>query len=141
MNITKQADGNKLILFLDGKLDTVTAPQLDAELKAAFEEYDTVEINMEKLVYISSAGLRVMHSTHKRVRASKTMLISHATGTVLDIFESTGFSAFLNLMGLMKVVGNLYQAMKLEKIMVGTISLTQNTRIKLGGSRGQCICL
>ncbi len=73
------------------------APQLDAELKAAFEEYDTVEINMEKLVYISSAGLRVMHSTHKRVRASKTMLISHATGTVLDIFESTGFSAFLNL--------------------------------------------
>ena len=47
MNITKQADGNKLILFLDGKLDTVTAPQLDAELKAAFEEYDTVEINME----------------------------------------------------------------------------------------------
>lgn len=97
MNITKQADGNKLILFLDGKLDTVTAPQLDAELKAAFEEYDTVEINMKKLVYISSAGLRVMHSTHKRVRASKTMLISHATGTVLDIFESTGFSAFLNL--------------------------------------------
>ena len=97
MNITKQADGNKLILFLDGKLDTVTSPQLDAALKEAFEGCDSVEVNLENLEYISSAGLRVLHSTHKRVRASKTMLISHATGTVLDIFESTGFSAFLNL--------------------------------------------
>ncbi|MBU5462017.1 STAS domain-containing protein [Lachnoclostridium sp. MSJ-17] len=97
MNITKQSDSGKLTLFLDGKLDTVTAPQLDAELKSAFEEYDTVEINLEKLAYISSAGLRVLHSNHKRVKGKKTMLISHANGTVLDIFESTSFSSFLNL--------------------------------------------
>lgn len=97
MTITKQTEGTKLILMLEGKLDTVTAPQLDAELKAAFEEYDPVEVNMENLAYISSAGLRVLHSTHKRVKGSKTLLISHATGTVLDIFESTGFSSFLNL--------------------------------------------
>lgn len=97
MTITKRTEENKLILDLDGKLDTVTAPQLDAELKTAFEEYDTVEVNMDSLVYISSAGLRVLHSTHKRVKGSKTLLISGATGTVLDIFESTGFSSFLNL--------------------------------------------
>ncbi len=97
MTITKQTEDNKLILVLEGRLDTVTAPQLDAELKAAFEEHDTIEVNMEKLAYISSAGLRVLHSTHKRVKGSKTLLISNATGTVLDIFESTGFSSFLNL--------------------------------------------
>ena len=97
MNIIKQAEGSKLVISIDGKLDTITSPQLDAELKAAFEEYDTVEVNMENLAYISSAGLRVLHSTHKRVKGSKTLLISHASGTVLDVFESTGFSAFLNL--------------------------------------------
>ena len=97
MNITKQAEGSKLVISIDGKLDTITSPQLDAELKAAFEECDTVEVNMENLAYISSAGLRVLHSTHKRVKGSKTLLISHASGTVLDVFESTGFSAFLNL--------------------------------------------
>ena len=97
MNIIKQAEGSKLVISIDGKLDTITSPQLDAELKAAFGEYETVEVNMENLAYISSAGLRVLHSTHKRVKGSKTLLISHASGTVLDVFESTGFSAFLNL--------------------------------------------
>ena len=51
---------------------------------------------MENLAYISSAGLRVLHSTHKRVKGSGKLLISHANGTVLDVFESTGFSSFLN---------------------------------------------
>ena len=97
MNIIKQSGSNKLTLFLDGKLDTVTAPQLDAELKTAFEEYDTVEIDLENLAYISSAGLRVLHSNHKRKKKKKTMLISHVNGTVLDIFESTSFSSFLNI--------------------------------------------
>lgn len=97
MNITKQNDGTKMIISLDGKLDTVTSPQFDAELKSAFEEFDTVEVNLENLAYISSAGLRVLHSNHKRTKGSKTLLISHASGTVLDIFESTGFSDFLNL--------------------------------------------
>ena len=97
MNIIKQSGSNKLTLFLDGKLDTVTAPQLDAELKTAFEEYDTVEIDLENLAYISSAGLRVLHTNHKHVKGKKTMLISHVNGTVLDIFESTSFSSFLNI--------------------------------------------
>ncbi len=98
MNITRQTQDDRLIIFLDGKLDTVTAPQLDAELRAALEEYSVVEVDMEKLAYISSAGLRVLHSTHKRVKSSgKKLLISHATGTVLDVFESTGFAGFLNL--------------------------------------------
>lgn len=97
MNITKQTQPDKLMLSLDGKLDTVTAPQLETALKEGFESTDTIEVNMEQLAYISSAGLRVLHATHKRVKGSKTLLISHASGTVLDVFESTGFSSFLNL--------------------------------------------
>ena len=95
MNITKQADGNKLILFLDGKLDTVTAPQLDAELKAAFEEYDTVEINMEKLVYISSAGLRVLLSAQKKAKGS--MKLTNVCELVMEVFEITGFVDILEI--------------------------------------------
>ena len=96
MNITKEKKDDRLVIFIDGKLDTLTSPQLDAELKSAFEESDTVEVNMENLAYISSAALRVLHSTHKRVKGSGKLLISHANGTVLDVFESTGFSSFLN---------------------------------------------
>ena len=96
MNTTKEKKAHILVIFIDCKLDTLTSPQLDAELKSAFEEADTVEVNMENLAYISSAGLRVLHSTHKRVKGSGKLLISHANGTVLDVFESTGFSSFLN---------------------------------------------
>ena len=98
MNITRQTQDDRLIIFLEGKLDTVTAPQLDAELRAAFEDRSVVEVDMEKLAYISSAGLRVLHSTHKRLKSTgKRLLISHASGMVLDVFESTGFASFLEL--------------------------------------------
>ncbi|MBQ1453526.1 MAG: STAS domain-containing protein, partial [Ruminococcus sp.] len=62
MNITKEKKDDRLVIFVDGKLDTLTSPQLDAELKSAVEESDTVEVNMENLAYMSSAGLRVLHS-------------------------------------------------------------------------------
>lgn len=97
MNITKQNEADKLVLFIDGKLDTLTAPLLDAALKEAFDACDYVEVNLEKLAYISSAGLRVLHSTHKRVKGKGKLEISHANGTVLDVFESTGFSGYMNI--------------------------------------------
>lgn len=65
--------------------------------KEAFEEYDSVEVNLESLAYVSSAGLRVLHATHKRVKGKGKLVISHANGTVLDVFESTGFSSYLTI--------------------------------------------
>ena len=97
MDITKQNEADKLILILDGKLDTLTAPQLDAALMEAFEECDNVEVNLEKLAYVSSAGLRVLIAVHKRVNGKGRLEISHVTGTVLDVFEATGFSGLLNI--------------------------------------------
>ena len=97
MDITKQNEADKLTLFLDGKLDTLTAPQLDAALKEAFEECDNVEVNLEKLAYVSSAGLRVLLAAHKRVNGKGKLDISHVNGTVLDVFEATGFSVLLNI--------------------------------------------
>ena len=97
MDIAKQNDADKLILFLDGKLDTLTAPQLDAALEEAFEECDNVEVNLEKLAYVSSAGLRVLIATHKRVMDKGRLEISHANGTVLDVLEATRFTTLLNM--------------------------------------------
>ena len=97
MDITKQNEAGKLILFLDGKLDTLTASQLDAALKEAFEECDNVEVSLEKLAYVSSAGLRVLVAAHKRVKDKGRFEISHVNGTVLDVFEATGFSILLNI--------------------------------------------
>ena len=88
MNITKEKKDDRLVIFIDGKLDTLTSPQLDAELKSAFEESDTVEVNMENLAYISSAGLRVLHSTHKRVKGSGKLLISCGKKRFKNFFSS-----------------------------------------------------
>lgn len=97
MHITKQNEADRLVIFLDGKLDTVTSPQLEAALGEAFGEHDTVEVDLENLAYISSAGLRVLHAAHTRTKGSGRLIISHANGTVRDVLETTGFSSFLNL--------------------------------------------
>ena len=56
-----------------------------------------MEVNLEKLVYVSSAGLRVLNIAHKRGMEKGRFEISHAKGTVLNVFEATGFSSVLNI--------------------------------------------
>ena len=97
MNITKQNEADKLVLFLDGKLDTVTAPQLDAALKEAFEECDQVEVNLENLAYVSSAGLRVLLSAQKTMNKQGEMKVTGANDELKEIFDVTGFVDILNI--------------------------------------------
>ena len=61
------------------------------------EECGNVEVNLEKLAYVSSAGLRVLVAAHKRVKDKGRLEISHVCGTVLDVLEATGLSRVLNI--------------------------------------------
>ena len=97
LNIVKTGSGSALTVALEGRLDTGTAPQLEAELKDALEGVADLTLDLEKLDYISSAGLRVLLSAQKRMNKQGEMKIAHVGETVLEIFEVTGFSDILTI--------------------------------------------
>lgn len=97
LNITKNRENNALVVSIEGRLDTTTAPQLEAELKESLENITALTLDMEKLDYISSAGLRVLLSAQKRMNTQGNMKIVHAGETIMEIFEVTGFSDILTI--------------------------------------------
>lgn len=95
LNINKTRDGDKLCVALEGRLDTTTAPELEASLK---EDLDTVEelvIDLAKLEYISSAGLRVLLAAQKTMMKQGSMVVTNPNDVISEIFEVTGFSTIL----------------------------------------------
>jgi anti-sigma B factor antagonist len=97
MNIAKTKNETALTLALEGRLDTVTAPELEATLKSELEGVTELVFDLEKLDYISSAGLRVLLSAQKTMNRQGSMKVLHANETILEIFEITGFSDILTL--------------------------------------------
>ncbi|MEG2720578.1 MAG: STAS domain-containing protein [Oscillospiraceae bacterium] len=91
MNIQKQSLGEKLILALEGRLDTTTAPQLEAELKKSFDGVKELEFDFADLKYLSSAGLRVILAAQKVMNKQGSMLLRNVNEEIMDIFEVTGF--------------------------------------------------
>ncbi len=97
LNITKNTDNNALTVALEGRLDTTTAPQLEAELKDSLDGVETLTLDLGKLEYISSAGLRVLLSTQKKMNTQGDMKITNVGETIMEIFEVTGFSDILTI--------------------------------------------
>lgn len=97
LNITKNANGNALKIILEGRLDTTTAPQLEAQLQDALGSVTDLKLDLEKLEYISSAGLRVLLASQKIMNKQGTMVISNASAEVKEIFDVTGFSDILTI--------------------------------------------
>ena len=97
LNIIKNANANVLKVILEGRLDTTTAPQLEAELTSALSGVTDLKFDLEKLDYISSAGLRVLLSTQKTMNKQGTMVISNVPAQVKEIFDVTGFSDILTI--------------------------------------------
>ncbi len=97
MNIEQKREGAALALALEGRLDTMTAPQLEATLKEALPGVEALTFDLEKLDYISSAGLRVLLSAQKTMNRQGTMKVKNANEMILEIFEVTGFSDILTI--------------------------------------------
>ena len=92
MNITKKVEGEKLTVALEGRLDTLTAPELEESLSSALEGLKELVLDLSGLEYLSSAGLRVVLSTFKTVSAAEgKMTICNANEMVSKVFELTGF--------------------------------------------------
>ena len=97
MTIKKIENGTELTVALEGRLDTTTAPQLEAELKAALGGVKELILDFESLAYISSAGLRVLLSAQKTMKSQGVMVIRHVNETIMEVFEVTGFADILTI--------------------------------------------
>ena len=97
MTIDQKREGEKLSLIIDGRLDTTTAPQLEVVVRTALEGVNELIINLSKLEYISSAGLRVLLSAQKTMNKQGEMVITGVTDTVMEVFDVTGFTDILNI--------------------------------------------
>ena len=97
MTISKVLNGNTLEIALEGRLDTRTAPELEAELNQSMEGADSLTLDFSKLEYISSAGLRVLLSAQKIMNKQGKMTIRNVCPEIMDIFDVTGFVDILNI--------------------------------------------
>ncbi len=98
LNITKKAEGAKLEIGLEGRLDTLTAPELEKSLMENLNGVQELAIDCSKLEYISSAGLRVLLATQKVMNKQGKMELSHVSSEIMEIFEVTGFSDILTIL-------------------------------------------
>ena len=98
MEIMKIKDKELLKVTLEGRLDTNTAPELENEIKDDLIGVTNLVLNLYNLEYISSAGLRVILMLHKKMAAlGGKFTILHPKDEVMEVFDMTGFSSFLNI--------------------------------------------
>jgi len=97
MNIDKISEEDKLIIKLEGRLDTNTAPVLEEELNKDLPEVKTLILDFKELKYISSAGLRLILATQKTMSKQGDMIIRNVNDFVMEVFETTGFIDVLNI--------------------------------------------
>lgn len=97
MEIKKMANASDITLELTGRLDTTTAPQLEAELKNCMDDADSLTMDFAKLEYISSAGLRVLLAAQKTMGKKGGMKLHNVCPEIMEVFEITGFSDILTI--------------------------------------------
>lgn len=96
MQITKNQDGEKLTVKVEGRLDTSTAPSLEAEL-AGLDGVNEMVFDFSNLEYVSSAGLRVILATQKAMSKKGGLVLTGVSDAVMEVFEITGFADILTI--------------------------------------------
>ena len=97
MTITTNQNGTTLEIALEGRLDTMTAPELEAELQKSMSGAESLVFDVSKLEYISSAGLRVLLSAHKAMSSKGGMKVKNVNEIVQEVLDVTGFSDILTI--------------------------------------------
>ena len=97
LDIKCNAENGKVCVALDGRLDTVTSPDLEKQLTEALVDATELVMDFEKLEYISSAGLRVLLAAQKTMNKQGEMKLTKVNDTIMGIFEVTGFSEILTI--------------------------------------------
>lgn len=97
MEISKINENKKLTVVVSGRVDTVTAPELERFILENLEDATELVLDLKDMSYTSSAGLRVILKAHKTMSGKGKMRIINVQSDVMDIFDITGFSDILNI--------------------------------------------
>ncbi|MBO4383907.1 MAG: STAS domain-containing protein [Clostridia bacterium] len=97
MNITKTKEGSRLTIALSGRLDTMTAPELEKAINDSIIGVDELVLDLKELEYMSSAGLRVLLSAQKKMKNVGSMTVRNVNEMIMEIFEVTGFADILTI--------------------------------------------
>lgn len=98
MLIEQEKQEEKLILKLSGRLETSTAPMLQEAIDKIQKDVTELRLDLKRLEYVSSAGLRVLLAAMKKMKAKDgTMAVCHVNEEVMEVFEITGFREILNI--------------------------------------------
>ena len=97
MTIEKNLNGTELYMKVIGRLDTVTSPQLEVEFRKSIDGVEKLVLDFAELVYLSSAGIRVILAAQKVMNKQGEMVIRNVNDTINEIFDVTGFIDILTI--------------------------------------------
>lgn len=97
LKIEKTQQGNHVVLTLEGRLDTITAPELEEFAEKEIKDADELSLDLEKLEYLSSSGLRVLLSLQKQMAKRTGMTVHNVNEMIMEIFDITGFTEILTI--------------------------------------------
>ena len=95
--VEKKLEDDKLYVAVEGRLDTITSPDLEKEINESIEGVKELTIDFEKVEYISSSGLRVLLAEQKVMNKQGSMKLINVNDTIMEIFEVTGFTDILTI--------------------------------------------
>ena len=97
MIIEMKRNAQELVMTIKGRLDTITAPALEKEINEKIQDIETLILDFSGLEYVSSAGLRVLLSTQKKMQKRGAMRVINVREEIMDVFEMTGFADILTI--------------------------------------------
>ena len=98
MKLTTEKNGTALTVHLSGELNTLTAPELSALLNKELGGVKALTLDFKECDYVSSAGLRVLLSTFKQMKAAKgNMALSNVGENFMDVLQNTGLNAVFGI--------------------------------------------
>ena len=97
MKIEMKRNAQEMMMEVEGRLDTITAPTLDNAINENIQDIETLILDFSGLEYISSAGLRVLLGTQKKMQKRGSMKVINVCAEIMDVFEMTGFADILTI--------------------------------------------
>ena len=97
LKVEKKLEDDKFYVAVEGRLDTITSPDLEKEINESIEGVKELTIDFDKVEYISSSGLRVLLAEQKVMNKQGSMKLINVNDTIMEIFEVTGFTDILTI--------------------------------------------
>jgi anti-sigma B factor antagonist len=98
MDIRITLSGGTCVIAIDGRLDTITAQELQTPLISSIRQYRKTVLDLTELEYVSSAGLRILLKAQKSaMTVNTTFIIQNVTAEICEVFDMTGFSDILTI--------------------------------------------